>query len=491
MVGLAVRGVATNAFQEIGFTDTLAETSLGDTMPRHVFSLVLFISVPLMLSIILLFTLPIDNRSTLRENFVRGVPPFEAVGGRTVSYEEFAKFVASRNLTIYLPSWLPKGYSMAAIWARDTSHSLEFPLIIVYSKGNVTDYRAREDNLVVEVVNASPAPLRQYIEDGAAPIYDAHGRLIDVLFRDAYCPTCINRRTLPLAIVRIDGLDYLVSFRDPDTLKRVVLSMRPIAPTADTIHMYVVHSYGNGSLVVATVNRSMLRYLGDGYWLLVLPRMDVITFSSRLVAEITGRFVGARALHAKIYVVFTGDGYRVVERLCINPLETCVPRVTSSILRILRDSGVREAVITFLEGNVIAIDVVAPRGLAVEELADRLLGVAKSYRVVVVERLSLGLPSYFEASCLYEALRRVPCFISAGESFYGIDLWLNITCIENIAKASNRSFDDALSEVINSLKALDPMIRRYLPSQDIVVVVAQPPSPSIDLPTRIKPIKNS
>ena len=194
-----------------------------------VFSVLLVLAVTIAIGIIgsLSFS---NSRSHHGGNAVRGVPPFDAIGGRIIAHEEFAKFIASRNLTIYLPTWLPKGYSLAAIWARDTSHGLEFPLIIVYSRdGSITDYRAREDNLVVEVVNASPAPLRQYIEDGATPIYDDDGKLIGALFTEAYCPTCTSQKTLPLAIVRIDGLDYLISFRDPNILLKVVHSMKQLS----------------------------------------------------------------------------------------------------------------------------------------------------------------------------------------------------------------------------------------------------------------------
>jgi len=169
-----------------------------------------------------------SSKSYYGESSVRGIPPFDVVGERTISYEELMKFIVSRNLTIYFPSWLPRGFSLTAIWARDTSHSLGFPLIIVYSEDNVTDYRAREDNLVIEITKVSPAPLKQYIEDGATPIYDASGKLIGVLFKEAYCPTCISRKTLPLAVVRIDGLEYLISFKDSEMLKKIVLSMEAV-----------------------------------------------------------------------------------------------------------------------------------------------------------------------------------------------------------------------------------------------------------------------
>ena len=80
----------------------------------------------------------------------------------------------------------------------------------------------------MEVTKASSVPLKQYIEDGATPIYYANGKLIGVLFKDAYCPTCTSQKTLPLAMVRIDGLDYLISFRHTSTLLKIVHSMKQL-----------------------------------------------------------------------------------------------------------------------------------------------------------------------------------------------------------------------------------------------------------------------
>ncbi|OYT47837.1 MAG: hypothetical protein B6U85_04280 [Desulfurococcales archaeon ex4484_42] len=193
---------------------------------RLVFGILLILAVVLVIGIIgsSLFS---NNGSYHGRNAIKGVPPFESIGGKVISYEEFVRFIVSRNLAIYLPTWLPKKYSLATIWAKNTSHGLEFPLIIVYSKGgSITDYRAREDNLVVEITKVSPAPLKQYIEDGATPIYNAQGKLIGALFTEAYCPTCISQKTIPLAIVRIDGLEYLISFRDANTLLKIVHSMK-------------------------------------------------------------------------------------------------------------------------------------------------------------------------------------------------------------------------------------------------------------------------
>jgi len=170
----------------------------------------------------------------IREANIKGIgaAAFELAGGRIVSYEEFVEFVKSRNLTIYLPTYLPEGFTLTAIWARDRSYfggqGLDFPLIIVYSKDpNDKCYTAREGRIGMEITLESPAPLKQYIEDGAVPIYDAEGRLIGVLFKDAHCLTCY-RETISLAIVRLGGLEYLMSFDDPDMLVKIVVSMKPL-----------------------------------------------------------------------------------------------------------------------------------------------------------------------------------------------------------------------------------------------------------------------
>ncbi|MCD6195840.1 MAG: hypothetical protein J7J82_03560 [Staphylothermus sp.] len=192
-----------------------------------------FLIAVLIVSIIILINVTsylISNNSCCCSiNHTKDIPSFKTVGGRIISYHEFKEFIASRKLEIYLPTCLPDKYSLSAIWARDKGDNLDFPLIILYSKNNVTDYKAREDTLIIEITPSSPAPLEQYIENGAKPIYNKNGSLLGVLFEKAYCPTCISQKTLPLAIVRINGLEYLISFRDPNTLIMIINSMKQLS----------------------------------------------------------------------------------------------------------------------------------------------------------------------------------------------------------------------------------------------------------------------
>ncbi len=170
-----------------------------------------------------------DRFNYCGKNYIKNIPGFEVAGGRIISYNEFKEFVASKNLVIYLPTWMPEKFSLTAIWARDRGHNLDFPVIIVYSEDKITDYKAREDTIVIEITPTSPAPLEQYIENGAKPIYNKNGSLLGVLFEKAYCSTCISQKTLPLAIVRINGLECLISFRDPNTLIMIINSMKQLS----------------------------------------------------------------------------------------------------------------------------------------------------------------------------------------------------------------------------------------------------------------------
>ena len=268
----------------------------------------------------------------------------------------------------------------------------------------------------------------------------------------------------------------------------IVVSSVPTVAANDSLYIYTIHNYG--SLVVATINRSALTYLGDGYWLLILPDMDAVTFSSKLVGEIIDKFIGSRPLYSRIHVVMTNDGYRIVKKFsALNTSEIPSTESVNVVLQALNASRAREASISFLEGNVIRINIVAQNKLDVEKLTKKLLGIAKNHRIVVIETLGFGLPSYFEAQDLYKSLRKVPCFISAGESLYGINIWFDITCIKKLASTINQSFNETLESIISSIKALNPLIRKYLPYQDIVIVVAQPPSPAMPLPLPAKPVE--
>ena len=274
----------------------------------------------------------------------------------------------------------------------------------------------------------------------------------------------------------------------------VIVSSIPMALADSNIQIYTIHNlyiiYDYGNLVIAAINRSALTYLGNGYWLLVLPNMDAVTFSSELVNEIIDKFIGPRAFYSKLHITMTVDGYRTVKTIDIlNASDVPNDKIMNAIMQMLNISRAREALVWLLEGKVIRINVVTENGIDVEKIAKKLSDIAMSHKVVVIETMGFGIPSYFDARDLYENLEKISCFVSAGESFYGVDIWFNISCIKELAIATNRSFNEAVEDVANSVKALDPLIRKYLPYQNIVVLVAQPPSPAIPLPYGPKPVE--
>ena len=159
---------------------------------------------------------------------VRGSPPWEKTGGRMITYEGFVNFAKSLNTTVYLPTSLPKGFRLTAVWAETPYDKVKFPIILVYSDKGIKSYAAEEDTLGIEIRKVSPAPLQQYVEDGATPIYGKDGALIGVIFPNAYCPTCKVQKTLPLAIVRLGGLEYEITFNDINTLINIIHLMKPL-----------------------------------------------------------------------------------------------------------------------------------------------------------------------------------------------------------------------------------------------------------------------
>ena len=264
------------------------------------------------------------------------------------------------------------------------------------------------------------------------------------------------------------------------------------SPTYTIQNFYIVYDYGN--LVIATINRSALTYLGDGYWLLVLPDMDAVMFSYILVSEMLDKFLGSGVHYVDLRITKTVDGYRIVNRIDIlNDLDVLINETMNAIMQMLNILRAREAWVSFLEGKVIRIIVVTENGIDVEKIAKELLGIAMSHKVVVIESMGFGIPSHFNVLDLYENLyknlEKISCFVSVGDSLYGYDIWFDISCIEELTIATNRSFNEVVEDVVNSVKALDPLIRKYLPYQNIVVLVAQPPLPSVPLPGEPEPIE--
>jgi len=168
------------------------------------------------------------TQETAQSGEIRSVPPFEKLGGKVITRDQLNNFLKAKGLSIYVPEWVPEGLKLTAIWA-DTSKGIDFPIILVYSDGNDTDYRASENKLIVEIKGIASnfmneTFLEYYVNEGAIPI-TKNGKLIGVVFEDAYCPTCATQRTLPLAIVKIGNLEYWISYDDVNSIIKLIRSM--------------------------------------------------------------------------------------------------------------------------------------------------------------------------------------------------------------------------------------------------------------------------
>jgi len=246
-------------------------------------------------------------------------------------------------------------------------------------------------------------------------------------------------------------------------------------------NIYTIHDFGD--IIVVTLNRSALQYLGDGYWLLVFPDMDLVTFSEKILEELV-KYMQPSPL--RIFIDAAPEGFKVRARAPhgVN-VSAFAGRLIEAAKNLMREFNAPHANILLSPSPTIFIESKSPLNAT---RAAEILSKAWGGRITVVEILGWGTPGYFDAPDLYENLMKIPCFVSAGESLIGVNIWFNITCVEDLAKSSGEDFNATLIEILDNIKALNPVIRRYMPHQDIVIVVAQPPPESVPLPGEPKPI---
>jgi len=83
-------------------------------------------------------------------------------------------------------------------------------------------------------------------------------------------------------------------------------------------------------------------------------------------------------------------------------------------------------------------------------------------------------------------LRNTSCFFSAGEAIYGTFLEFDIRCLERLGYSGNGGSN--VPELLRrELEKLGPVLRRYMPWQEILVVVAKAPRllPLVKPPTEL------
>jgi hypothetical protein len=82
---------------------------------------------------------------------------FYAAGGRGVSLDELIKFVGEAGETIYLPSKLPRGLKLTAVYFKDGP----FIAIVVYSAEGNKDYKTAELTIEISPSSLPPSSLEE------------------------------------------------------------------------------------------------------------------------------------------------------------------------------------------------------------------------------------------------------------------------------------------------------------------------------------------
>ncbi len=235
-----------------------------------------------------------------------------------------------------------------------------------------------------------------------------------------------------------------------------------------------------GKLVIIKVNRSLFRDLGDGYWLLILPGMRYIDFDNIALSQITP-YLYLESPKIILHTVWVENSY-VVKVNETRYLSKNIEKIHEQIKKFLEDishRGLTPMEIEFLvEDHDFHIVIEGCSGLDIDEFAKLAYQYFKDYsgRVIVVEKLgSLPPGGPYQRLEMLSALNEIPCFFSFGEAIYGTSIIFNVTCVEELAKKNNKTLSETIEYIVEEVKKLNPLIRKHLPWQEILVIITKTP----------------
>ena len=222
--------------------------------------------------------------------------------------------------------------------------------------------------------------------------------------------------------------------------------------------LYTVHRRGNVTLLL--LNRTALKYV-DGFWVTVLRGIDTIDISLEVV-----RILEAPVKEATDVLIENGE-LRVVRGVIS---EDSVKVLTALLHAGLKSTVLRVSVLS--DGSLwLVIDRVGVEELGAENLANVVASAVPGKRVIVQEVISLGrLPSYFDALDRYKSLEAIPCFKSLGEGGQGLVLIFNHVCVQEIASQANITLDQVIENIVDKLREVVPLLKKYLYSREFLVV---------------------
>ena len=289
----------------------------------------------------------------------------------------------------------------------------------------------------------------------------------------------VNISNITVDIIQLFFVKH--SIRDGLEVASIWLAMAPrvhIALASNDVKIYTIYDYGD--LVIATINKSILTYLGDGYWLLVLPNTKYSEFDNKALNQIAP-YLHIGEPEILLHVAWSGRSY-VVKVNETKHLSRDLEEVHEHIKKLLENlsrKGLAPAEMKLLiGGNNTYITVGGVGELDIDYFAKLVHQCFRDFskRVIVVEKFGWLPPGGpYQRMEMLDALRKVPCFFSFGEGVYGTSVIFNVSCVEEMARKKNMAFDEAVEYIVREVKKLNPLIRKYLPWQEILIIVAKTP----------------
>ena len=161
--------------------------------------------------------------------------------GKIISFEKLLEInnilKKKRNLTLYLPTWLPDGYRLSAIWVKRGLNDSEwgFPIILVYSKDNYIDYRYKPGTIGFEIFPVSGMStgwLNLQIKKWNSSCDYIPVRISDDIYGIIYKRAAAyyegKMYRSPLAVLYVKGWSYMVDADKLDDLIKIIKSLKPI-----------------------------------------------------------------------------------------------------------------------------------------------------------------------------------------------------------------------------------------------------------------------
>ena len=256
---------------------------------------------------------------------------------------------------------------------------------------------------------------------------------------------------------------------------------------SQSLQLFTVEDYGR--VIVASLNRSLLHDLGNGYWLLLTPNATSATVAKHALNAIGFLNVTGTVVYS-VEAELGPGGYRILGERAAPGWGT--PLDVSPLLDSLIGAQLRLVDVNVLsagEGYVVRIDAVGDGRLQPHLLAERLRSVLEAsspaiLSIVVLEAFGTvgsSVPSVEGDQGLYSRLQQIPCFTSISVSIYGASLVFGASCISERASRLGTTFEEELDNIVASLKALDPLLRKHMKGNILVHVAKEPARPVPDI----------